>query len=83
MKKTTCEWCGEDIGPNEVRVKLPNWERPGSTTYHADCYCRIYDKRCLRALLADDHPFGESIGKSLDVLLRALDPTQDDRNDEG
>jgi hypothetical protein len=79
MKATKCDWCGGDIGPTEVRVKLPYCDQrvAGGMTYHADCYVRIYGKRCLRALIADDYPHGESVGKALDILLRALDPERD------
>jgi hypothetical protein len=78
VKATKCEWCGEPIGPNDDRVKMPYHDRPGSMTYDPDCYVRVFDKRALRALVADDYPHGESVGKALRVLLAALDPEGDD-----
>jgi len=75
-KARKCEWCGGDIGAKEIRVKLPvAWDGP-AMTYHADCYCRVYNRRCLRAIIDDDGR--GAIGPHLRALLDALDPTKDD-----
>lgn len=47
-----CDWCGEEIGGADVRVKLPvMWDGP-AMTYHANCYVQVYEDDC-RGWLAE------------------------------
>jgi hypothetical protein len=79
MKATRCEWCGEAIGPNEDRVKIPYQNHPGSMTYDVECYCRVYVNRCLRAIVTEGEWLGKpTVGSSLDIVLRALDPSREE-----
>lgn len=73
MKAKTCNWCGERIGPDDIRVKLPIKNTDSAFTYHADCYVRVYDRRCLRVLLSDDYPHGIMAWARRSAILDALD----------
>ena len=72
-KAKKCDWCGKAIAATEVRVKLPSADATWSQTYGADCYCRIFAARCLRAIVTDDFR-DQSVGRALGEVLRALDP---------
>jgi hypothetical protein len=78
-KAKKCDWCGEGISATEDRVRLPSADASWSQTYHADCYCRVFAARCLRALATDDFD-GPSLGRSLAEVLRALDPAHEEED---
>jgi len=72
-KARKCDWCGEGIGEKEERVRVPVQYDAPPFAYHVKCYCRIFDKECLRYLVTDDDVSFDSVGRALRKVLDALD----------
>lgn len=86
-KPFTCDWCGCEFPAGEDRVKLPWHEGEDfgtkyAATYCIECFVRVYDRRCLRALMTDDWraskgmPLG--IGECLQTIFKAVLEERDD-----
>ncbi len=74
-KALRCDWCGEQIAANEIRVKDPYADAHAiASVWHGKCYVRIHSAECLRALVTDDYPGPDNIGRALATVLAALDP---------
>jgi hypothetical protein len=73
-KARTCDWCGEDIGANEARVRIPVTYDGEPFAYHVRCYCQVFPHECLRHIAADKDAWSgsDSIPNALRVLGAAL-----------
>lgn len=75
-KARKCDWCGKKIAAKEIRVKLPVMYEGPAMTYHAKCYCQVYDRDCLRFILEGTGDF--ALGPHLAAVLATLDPKNDE-----